>query len=187
MLQGIDVSDYQFPINWNSLPVDFVFIKATEGLHTQNVHLISQAQGASIRGIKTGYYHFAHTKNSPQDELLHFLGVVKTLPSPTLPLVLDIEANDGNLNPVGLTSWIQTFLQGIVVAGYKAILYSYGPFLKALPISNLGTYPLWLADYEGVEHVPTGFTAKIWQYTGTGKVNGINGNVDLNRAEDLNF
>ena len=186
---GADLSDYQYPIDWQSFPIDFVFIKATEGLRTQNKYLATQTQGAITKGVKYGFYHFAHTKNSPLDELNHFLTVVKTIPSPTLPLVLDIEINDGNLSPEHLLGWIDTFLKGIVNAGYKAIIYSYGPFLLQLPKGHhLDNYDLWLADYEKVAHVPAPWTSyKIWQYTGTGIINGIKGQVDLSRADNLDF
>lgn len=188
MYNGCDISDYQYPIDWKQLVMDFVFIKATEGIHTKNIHLESQSSGAFGKGILFGYYHFAHTKNSPQDELNHFISIVKLLPTPTIGLVLDIEANDGNLNSQDLLNWIEIFLEGIVKLGYKAILYSYGPFLKQLPSNNLSIYPLWLADYENSAHIPSPWiNYTIWQYTGTGKVTGINGDVDLNKAISLTF
>ena len=57
--------------------------------------------------------------------------------------------------------------------------YTYTNFAQNyLNMAELAAYPLWIADYRGYVGYPGGYD--MWQYSSTGRVNGITGNVDLN-------
>lgn len=47
-----------------------------------------------------------------------------------------------------------------------------------LDLEKLLDYPVWYADYEELPQTPYRFS--MWQYSSTGSVPGIEGNVDLN-------
>ena len=71
------------------------------------------------------------------------------------------------------------FCKEIEEAGYDAMIYS-NMLWEAyeLDLEKLLDYPVWYADYEELPQTPYRFS--MWQYSSTGSVPGIEGNVDLN-------
>lgn len=196
MYKGIDISYWQgAKIDWAKVKasgITFAYIKATEGKGRKEPLAMSQANGAKLNNIKVGYYHFAHTENNAIAEAKFFAEVLKGLPPSDLIPVLDIEANKAGLKPDAIELWINNFIVTLQAAGInKIMLYSYGPFFNACLTAThpFGKYPLWLAQYRNDAKQPTlprGWNKySIWQYTQTGKVNGIDGNVDMNNCEIL--
>ena len=199
-MTGIDVSHHNGQINWQQVAagnaISFVFMKATQGQTYADPMLSTNAAGASKAGLRLGYYHFA-TLNSAnvvadaQAEAAFFLSTIKPLPTPGLPLILDIEANNNNLPAASVLTWINTFFSGLVAAGnHDYALYSYTPFLNAnLPANHrLGSIPLWIAAYvnKPAPVLPKGWTNYwIWQYANNGTVPGITGPVDMNKTTQL--
>jgi GH25 family lysozyme M1 (1,4-beta-N-acetylmuramidase) len=125
-----------------------------------------------------------------------------TTSSLMLPVVLDIEpdpytSTETNSNecygqsPAGLVSWIQQFLTEMkTLSGKTPIIYTDSSFWSTCT-GNYGgfssTYPLWLADY-GPASPPAvaGWSSPtFWQYTSTGTVTGVSGNVDLDYLTPL--
>ena len=53
-----------------------------------------------------------------------------------------------------------------------------GWLIMKLDLARLSAYDLWYAYYGENIYYPYHFT--MWQYTSSGKVNGITGNVDMN-------
>lgn len=197
---GIDVSHHQGVIDWkevvkNAPPIDFSFIKATEGTTYTDPKFKVNALGAAEAGIPLSYYHFAtlNTNNVAQDakqEAEYFLSVIKQsiLPSPRLPLVLDIESNKAGLSKNDVAGWITSFFDTLKQHGENNfVLYSYTPFLDAnLPSNhNFGNTRLWLAAYTNKPQpiLPVGWKEQwLWQYSAKGAIRGITGNVDLNKS-----
>lgn len=186
----IDISKYQNKINWTKVKVDGVYIKATEGVGYTDPMFNSHVLGANSVKIPIGFYHFA-TLNSidiikdSASEAKAFYEATKGIKI-GLPYVLDIEKNDLKLTPADVLKWIQNFVLTLHVYGINDIvLYSYTPFLNANlpPIHQLGlTLPLWLASYTDKPTLPKGWDKYwLWQYSSKGVVEGIEGNVDLNK------
>ena len=73
----------------------------------------------------------------------------------------------------------KVFCKEIEEAGYDAMIYS-NMLWEAyeLDLEKLLDYPVWYADYEELPQTPYRFS--MWQYSSTGSVTGIEGNVDLN-------
>ena len=72
-------------------------------------------------------------------------------------------------------------------AGYKVGVYANKYWLQdKIDVSQLPDYcDIWLAHYTGTLdpiNNPSDYKGdyQMWQYTSTGKVNGISGNVDMN-------
>lgn len=187
---GIDVSRYQSSIQWNVVKtaISFVYIKATEGLFTTDTLCSNHANGAKAAGIKIGYYHFGLVSKDPVGQAKHFHDVISTMPAANLMPVLDIEINKANLTSIEMESWITTFINTLKNLGYpQVMIYSCYSFLNQNlpPTHNLGSYPLWLAEYSSLPapKIPVGWnTFLIWQYKDDGNVGGINGEVDMDRA-----
>ena len=182
MVKGIDVSHYQGAIDWAKVRAagfEFAFIKATQGTAYSKVdYFRNNAPVALGSGLEVGAYHYGTFSNVPEAiaEARYFLSVVKDFRL-TYPLVLDLEENKQGVSKQQLTDAAIAFLEVIENAGYFAVLYTGKNFLETqLDESRLKPYALWVARYNS----ELGRSADIWQYTSSGKVDGISGNVDMN-------
>ncbi|MEV5957311.1 GH25 family lysozyme [Streptomyces sp. NPDC051987] len=72
MIHGVDVSAYQ-PETYSTSGLDFVFVKATEGLSYTNPLLAAQTKRGRDAGLVVGFYHYPHMANSPVAEADYFL------------------------------------------------------------------------------------------------------------------
>lgn len=196
---GIDVSQHNGTIDWAKVKasvdpkVDYAYIKATEGASRIDPAAAINAIGAQGQKIPFGYYHYAYMNGAnpvtdATSEALYFINRMKQLPKASQAPVLDIEENPGKFSPAQVQDWISTFLNVMKQNGFpKVILYSYAPFLNAnLPDNHpFGKVPLWLAAYVSLALpiLPKGWPLiHLWQFTGKGKVPGINGDVDVNKT-----
>lgn len=196
-IKGIDVSYYQgLNINWTSVSstgVQFAYIKASEGQGRKEPNALVQSSGAKKAGLKIGYYHFSHIDaDSPVDEAIFFDNVLKGLPEADLIPVLDIETNKSGLSPIQVTRWMEGFVQKMNQLGYpEVMIYSYTPFLNQYlvpPSTILAPTKLWIAQYTSAPapSIPKGYSKyDVWQYSNSGKINGIQGNVDVNVCYEL--
>ncbi|HET6989677.1 MAG TPA: glycoside hydrolase family 25 protein [Bacteroidia bacterium] len=198
-IYGIDISHNNGTINWTKVKlaspaISFVYVKATQGVGYKDPANATNASGATNAGFKIGYYHFASLNNNldvvkdATDEANWFDSVLKTLPLSQLIPVLDIETNEKKLTTQQVQTWISTFLSRMNFLGHKHVMiYSYKPFFdENLPANHsFGNLPLWLAQYRNVASpsLPHNWTKyTIWQYSDKGKVNGINGDCDMNKT-----
>lgn len=195
-MNGIDISHHNGSINWikvinSSFKPEFVYIKCTQGIDYKDPLFLKNAKDAKASGIKIGYYHFASLNNDDvivdaSKEAKWFLSNVKIAPSFDMPLALDIEENKNKLSKDKVLLWINTFFNFLTHEGYTDyVIYSYSPFFNEnLPSNhNLGLIRLWIADYNPPLILPKGWNkAWLWQYSQTGKIQGIKGNVDLNKT-----
>lgn len=197
MKKGIDISSYQGNVIWESVrsQVDFVIIKATQGVGETDPNLTENANGASKVNIPLTFYHFATLNkvdvvSDATAEANYFLSKIKTLPKPSLPLALDIETNTSSIKPNDVVTYINTFIGVLKSAGYDDVaIYSSPSFLNSnLPKGHgLGKYKLWIAEYTNAPKpiIPDGWADYwCWQHSETGKIDGIVGNVDLNTMNE---
>lgn len=182
-LKGIDVSHHQGPIDWGKVKTDgvhFTFIKATQGFNYKFVdYFRNHAPKALGFGLEVGAYHYGTFSTIPEAivEARYFLSVIKDFKL-TYPLVLDLEENKAKVGKKQLTDAALAFLDVLKHAKYEVILYTGKSFLETQLDEKRIQCPLWIARY-GPE---LGRTADIWQHASDGKVNGIQGDVDLNVA-----
>lgn len=183
----IDVSHHQGTIDWKKVAADGVkgvFIKATEGVGYTDPLFRKNVQGAAIAGLKVGFYHFAHPDNSPTAEAKYFTDVVKGLKA-DFPFVLDLEQTKMK-TAAQLTEFAVAWLTEVErQTGHRVMLYTGASFARSYLGKALAKWPLWVAHY-GVNQPMSNTTWDRWavfQYTSTGKVNGITGNVDMNEME----
>jgi GH25 family lysozyme M1 (1,4-beta-N-acetylmuramidase) len=184
---GIDVSNYQGQIDWNAVVnsnpnLGFAFAKATEGTGFVD-SWFNFNWGEMLRvGLYRGAYHFGHPGSSAADQAALFLAVVPVT-SAELQMVLDLEVTDGR-SPAQVWQWTQDFIRYIQDgSGRPGIIYTGYYFWRDQvgdPPNNLNC-PLWIANYGASQPlVPRAWsTWSFWQFTSSGRVPGINGNVDL--------
>lgn len=183
-LSGVDVSHWQGSINWPAVRAaghSFAILKATEATNYKDPTFDANRARARAAGLVTGAYHFARG-GSVAAEADWFCQAVGSL-APGELVVLDWEISNPN-PPAWCSSWLARVRDRL---GVKPLIYmnysaargsNWGPVIA-------GDYGLWLARYNGTadkagtEGTPWPFVA-MKQYTDTGRVPGISGNVDLN-------
>ena len=187
---GIDISHYQGTIDWDLVYADgktFAWAKATQGTSFVDDKYVSNATNGTAAGVVMGAYHFAEPLNySATDEAAHFLSIASPYIGPGfLPPVLDLEGNGpiGSMTSAELTAWTQEWMDYVEnQTGIRPMLYTSPRYTNYLE-SSLNTYGLWIADPDGSIIPPndignwTDWAFK--QYSWTGSVSGINGDVDL--------
>ena len=194
MLKGIDISKWQAGINLSALgnQVDFVICKATEGVGYTDKNCDGFYQEAKRLGKKLGVYHFARPDlgNSAVEEADYFIKETKGYHKEAI-LILDWEPQG---NSIANTGWAKGWLDRVYEkTGVKPLIYMSASVMRAYDWSKVvsGDYGLWVANYgsnNGIaqESVFNRYPLKywsfyaLWQYTSTGKLNGYNGNLDLN-------
>lgn len=188
-LNGIDVSAIQGVINWpqvKSAGYVFAFNKATEGTGLKISTFDSNMINARSAGIYIGAYHFARPElgNSASAEANYFYNVIKPyIQSGYLRPVLDVEGNAHTIGWTALSNWIIQFMERFYqLSGVYPFIYT--GWYRFNLAQSVTKYNLWVAQYSTEEPDPGIWPAwDFWQYSETGRVSGIIGNVDLNYFE----
>lgn len=181
---GIDVSKHNGKIEWDRVRetgVDFVFVKATEGISMVDPTFKANIEGARRIGAKVGAYHFFKFNRDGLAQAQFFLGRVKPYKF-DLPLAIDVEEHSNRTNrnrPQVVIKEIKRFIAEVESrTGQKVLIYTneheYGKYIKG----NFTQNPLWVCFLE--QEVEIDRPWRFWQYTHRGEVAGINGKVDLN-------
>ena len=134
---------------------------------------------AKANGLHIGAYIFsrAKTKEEAEDEAIKLYNAAKKY-GPDLPLYIDLEvANKAKYaNTVA-----QAYLKKIKALGGKGGVYAnlswWNHHLKQT--ANL-PFAMWLAQYNSTMSYKPASIVGMWQYSSSGKVNGIKGKVDMN-------
>lgn len=194
VLRGIDVSEFQGTIDWDAVAadgIDFAVIRAggrlmqSGGLYEDN-RFHENMEGALAAGLKVGVYFFSQaiTAEEGLEEAEFVLSMLEGY-DVTMPVVMDWErlgGTDVRTYGVGadkVTAAAQAFCGRMEEAGYEPMIYmnSYCGYTK-FDLRDLTDVELWFAEYETVPSFRYHFT--MWQYSCTGRVKGISGNVDMN-------
>lgn len=184
---GIDVSHYQGRINWDDVAKDmkvtYVYLKATEG--TGNVDDTYRYNFSECKrvGLKVGSYHFFRPQLSAKSQFDNFMSRVETHRQDLLPVV-DVETTNGVSDAV-LQARLLEFCELLEREyGKKPIIYTGKNFYNKHIYGNsrLRTYQFFIAAYSFIEpDLNDDADYVLWQYSATGSVRGIRGNVDMSR------
>ena len=186
--EGVDVSVFQGDINWDEVKGDsitFAFAKATQGETEVDPKFADNWSGMKSAGITRGAYHFFDPTVDATAQAEHFIATVTLEEGDLLPM-LDIEVQDG-LPAGSIDADIKVWLEKVAEHyGVKPIIYSDDSFLQENLSSGFSDYPLWVAAYSDTPPpTPIGSwdSYVLWQYSDTGSVSGISGNVDRDRYQ----
>jgi GH25 family lysozyme M1 (1,4-beta-N-acetylmuramidase) len=196
-IKGIDVSTYQGDIEWDKVAasgVKFVFIRLgyrgyESGLLVRDDRFEQNIQGALNNNIAVGVY-FVTQAVSVEEAVEEAQFVIENIRpyNVTWPIVLDIEdaasatARTADLTQQQRTDHAIAFCETIKENGYTPMLYcNIRWFIEKLDISRITEYDKWFAQYFHKPFFPYAF--QIWQYSSTGEIEGIKGNVDY----DISF
>jgi lysozyme len=183
---GLDVSKHQGVINWDVVKKDskiqYVFIKATEGSNVVDEKYRANIQGARRVGIKVGSYHYLTNKSSATTQFENFARTALREEQDLLP-VIDVEVCK-QWTPQQLRDSLKVFAEMVEdYYGCKPVIYTYESFYKNYLGKAFADYPIFIAKYcrtpEGRPNINVNWI--LWQYSESGRVNGINTYVDLSR------
>lgn len=182
---GIDVSHWQPAVDWirakRNSGVQFMSTKITEGIGSVDLMRHVHVESARAAGVLIGGYHFFHPHISGQDQARFFLD---NCPEKLDWYSLDFESHDNLASSVQLNQ-ARRFLDVVEAAtGKRPWVYLSPSFANELGNPDwLGMYPLWLANYVPVAHVPKPWVKfDIWQNSERGHVDGLGAghSVDTN-------
>jgi len=190
---GIDVSKWNGEIDWDKVKkagVEFAIVRAgyrgsSTGSLIEDPYFHINMKAAAVSGVPTGVYFFTQAVNEVE-AVEEASAVLKLISEYKLdyPIYIDTEGAGGNgradgLDPETRTLVCEAFCRTISNAGYDAGVYASRNWLNNnLKTERLEQYQTWLAEYRSVP-LYQGYY-EMWQYTSKGKVDGIEGNVDLN-------
>jgi lysozyme len=189
-VQGIDISKWQRDIDWDKVKgagTRFVFMKATEGGDLLDENFKDNWNEAKRVGIPRGAYHFVFWCRPARDQIRWFIKNVPKDPD-ALPPVVDVEWNHLSSCPRTNTIKARAKMREILAAlerhyGKKPIIYTDILFHEDVleGTTEFDDYPFWIRSTAArpetrYEKRPWEF----WQFTTTGRVPGISGDVDRN-------
>ena len=186
-MHGIDVSHHQDNIDWDAvkamkvqeIKIDFVFIKATEGLGRVDNAFRRNWFNARQAGIPRGAYHYFLPSKSGKAQAENFIATIQPEKG-DLPPVLDIEQTNGaSVEDIQQRAkdWLMMIEKQFKV---KPIIYTNVDFYENFLAGKFDEYPLWIAHYlvQDKPRIQRHWT--FWQHNEKGHVNGIDANVDFN-------
>lgn len=193
----IDVSTYNGDIDWNAVKaagVDYAIIRVGyRGYGTarlvQDRRFEQNMRGAINAGIRVGAYIVTQAVNTEEAvEEASFIVEKCRGYNVTLPLAIDVEwagnsYEEGRANSISAstrTDVINAFARTVMNSGYTAMSYANKDwFENKIYSGNLfSSCKIWLAQYRNTEYTYGG-RVNMWQYTSKGRVDGINGDVDI--------
>ena len=188
-LEGVDISQWQGTIDWHKLKdtgIDYVILRAGYGRLASQIDtkFIENVKGAQEVGIDVGvyWYSYATTVDGAYAEAEACYEVIKDYDF-TFPVYFDIEdPTQVNLSVAQLSAIVEAFCTSMQSKGYYVGVYSYSSFLNTKLYSNvLDKYDVWVA-HVGVDQPSYAGDYGMWQYSFTGRVDGIPNEVDLDHC-----
>ena len=186
-LNGIDIASYQAGLDFSKVPCDFAIIKATQGTGYTNPDCVRAVEQAMSLGKGVGVYHYISGGNAVAeanffiDSILNWIGKVM--------ICLDWELDQNSA--WGDESYLEQVINQVIArTGVPPMIYApasrYNQVAEVAKRHNCG---LWIAQYADMN--PTGYqntpwnegayTCAIRQYSGSGRLNGWNGDLDLDK------
>jgi len=198
-LIGIDVARHQGDIDWKKVKaagIQFAIIRCgyrttVSGEVYKDAHFETNIQGAIEAGIPVGIYFFSAAKTETEvlEEAAFVIEVLKPYKEHiSWPVAYDFEIFDYDrlkgVDYTTVTNNAMTFMDVVAAEGYTPMLYSSRNMLRdRFETARLSAYRVWMAQYVNTldqkkytgDHV-------MWQCASDGRVDGIEGDVDLNIA-----
>ncbi len=187
---GIDVSKWQGTITWSKVATTASFAIIRCGYRGSSTHGLAEdptcrtnVTNAKEAGVKVGlyFYSLALTKKEAVEEASFAVAIANELGGISYPIFIDMEDS----SQLGLTNKerdaiVKAFCKTVVNAGYQAGVYANKNWLTnyLTPSSYSDSYFIWCAQYNTECTYKGRF--ELWQYTSSGSVPGITGNVDMN-------
>lgn len=187
MRKGIDLSKWNRVTDYSKLKeqgVEFAIIRCGYGkLPTQKDELFEQHYAnLKVNGIKVGCYLYSYC-NAEENAVLEAENCLNLIKGKQFDLPIFYDLEDKVTKPLGkekITNIALKFCEIIKNAGYNVGIYANLDWFKNyIDVTKLTNCYIWLAQW-GENHTAD-FNVDFWQYSDSGKISGITGNVDLNK------
>ena len=203
--EGIDISHHNENIDWSQLTPSnsnktFIIAKATEGKSYQDPKFIQNYKNICNAGFQPGAYHFLRFgPSSAKDQMDNFIAQIQAAQQSTdqtkltnnEPIIaLDVEETNGSDYNL-VNSVVEDSVRYLKKINITPFIYTRQNFwdqhVKTTP-DIVKECPLWIARYRNrppsSNELPNGWQEwKIWQYSNTGSIPAIKGNIDLNKMK----
>jgi lysozyme len=188
---GIDVSHHQGDIAWDKLAakgavepsIDFVFIKATEGLNHIDSDFEYNYTELNKLEIPSGAYHFFLPNRSSIQQANHFLKETERKYF-ALPPVLDVEIE--GTSTTSLTDSVRVWLNHIESkTGKRPLIYCPWHFYNTIFNTNFENYKFWVARYSAQIDFKKHSNIIYWQFTDQADLPYHQTKVDVNVSQIL--
>lgn len=186
-LNGIDISSWQTGIDLSRVPCDFAIVKATEGTSYVNPDCVRAVEQARSFGKLWGVYHYINGKGATAeadffvDNCRNWVGEG----------VFCLDWESGGNAAWGNEAYLEQVVAQVVKrTGIPPIIYVQASrYAQTKTVVDRHDCGLWVAQYASMS--PTGYQSTPWnegryscairQYSSAGRLNGWNGNLDLNK------
>lgn len=180
--QGIDISYCQTAVDWNTLKVDFVIMRAGYGKYaSQKDNMFeSHYKNACNKSINKGAYWYSYAMSEAEavEEAKACIEVLKGKKF-EYPIYFDVEEQKQKaLGKAKVSAIVKAFCNTMEAAGYWAGLYTNVDWYVNVITDDIKTrYAIWIAHW-GVSKPGISGPYGIWQYK-VGRINGVSGDCDL--------
>ncbi|MGM9588696.1 MAG: glycoside hydrolase family 25 protein [Faecousia sp.] len=190
---GVDVSAFQGNIDWQKVKasgIRFAMLRLgyrgyESGRLVEDEYAQKNLKATQEIGLPIGAYFFSQalTIQEVDEEIDFMLGVLGDYEL-HMPIVLDWEiptadARTAKMDARTLTALQEYFCKTMVEKGYTPMIYfNWHQANTLFYLNELEDYPFWLALYSDRMTYP--YHVEMWQYTSSGRVPGIQGDVDIN-------
>ena len=190
---GVDVSAFQGNIDWQKVKdsgIRFAMLRLgyrgyESGRLVEDEYIQKNLKATREVGMPIGAYFFSQALTIKEvDEEIDFMLKVLGDYDLHMPIVLDWEiptsdARTARMDARTLTALQEYFCQTMVEKGFTPMIYfNWHQSNTLLYLNELEDYPFWLALY--TERMTYPYKVEMWQYTSSGRVPGIQGDVDIN-------
>lgn len=186
---GLDISRYQGDVDYNKLKsskVEFVFLRIgfQKGFKNElgmDTYFLDNVKKANEVGIPVGvyFYSYATSLEEAEEQANWIINNIKDYKI-DLPIVFDWESfslfSKQNISIYDLNQIAYKFIEVVEKNGYQGMNYSSKKYLEN--VWNIPEHLVWLAHYTDKTNYEGSYY--VWQLTDKGRVNGINGDVDIN-------
>lgn len=186
-LNGIDIASYQAGLDFSKVPCDFAIIKATQGTGYTNPDCVRAVEQAMSLGKGVGVYHYISGGNAVAEADFFINSILNWIGKVMICLDWELDQNSA----WGDESYLEQVINQVIArTGVPPMIYApasrYNQVAEVAKRHNCG---LWIAQYADMN--PTGYqntpwnegayTCAIRQYSGSGRLNGWNGDLDLDK------
>lgn len=186
-LNGIDIASYQAGLDFSKVPCDFAIIKATQGTGYTNPDCVRAVEQAMSLGKGVGVYHYISGGNAVAEANFFINSILNWIGKVMICLDWELDQNSA----WGNESYLEQVVNQVIArTGVPPMIYApasrYNQVAEVAKRHNCG---LWIAQYADMN--PTGYqntpwnegayTCAIRQYSGSGRLNGWNGDLDLDK------
>lgn len=187
-VKGVDVSHHNPILDWAEVKrqnIHFTYIKATEGITHDDRNYPYNYKLAKENNIKTGSYHFYNFGISGREQAKHFISVAECQSGDLIPAI-DVEhspANPYSKDPIFVKSVVKELkvMENEMYEHYGVhpIIYTNTDCYKLYINNSFPNNPIWISSLnkEPSDDIKNWI---IWQFTHTGELDGIVGELDLN-------